>query len=228
MDYHGPGTGLIVCIYLLIYVWIKSPILGHLKSIGPKPPSYLWWEIWCLPPKSERLFWSLQLWAASGFSWTLALTNISPPWLFPLLHSDVSIELLFAWLFQKHTCIGIHGKLQDVRSKGQLHSRANNSKLDVGHSLCLRDLWPPQLTNSSLHTPALRQSRSRIKMTWGTRVNRAVSSDQVGMGAWWFLKGSPTSWRLQKGKNWQRQAELSFIKQTRHNKGKMKIQEFSF
>lgn len=164
------------------YIWIFThnwTFFGYWKSVGPKLPSYLWWEIWCLPqpPKSQWCIWSLPLWPASDFSWTLSLTSVSSPMLLlsapPWLKHEPSICTTFPEpACTKHWCT--QQTVHFVGSKGQLHSRANNLKVNAGRSWPLRDLWPPQLTNSSLHTSALRQSSSPIKVTRGASVSRAV------------------------------------------------------
>ena len=128
MDCHGPGTRLLVCIYLLIYVWIYVWLiyiwifthnwifLGYWKSVGPQPPSYLWWEIWCLslPPKSQRRLWSLPLCSASDFSRTPALTRVSSPMLLASAPPrDSNTNLLFAPLLQNPLTLnsGVYSKL---------------------------------------------------------------------------------------------------------------------
>ena len=191
MDCHGPGTRLLVCIYLLIYVWIYVWLiyiwifthnwifLGYWKSVGPQPPSYLWWEIWCLslPPKSQRRLWSLPLCSASDFSRTPALTRVSFPMLLAsaplwLKHESSLCTTSPEPAYTKQRCI--QQTVCIVGSKGQRHSRANDLKLNAGRSWPPQDLWPPQLTNSSLHTSALRQSSSPIKVTQSASVSRAV------------------------------------------------------
>ena len=95
-----------------------------------------------------------------------------------------------------------------VGSKGQLHSRANDLKCNAGRSWPLRDLWPPSWLIPPF-TPQL-WDRAALPSEWhGVPAWAELSLWQSGKGARWVLKGSPKSWRRWKGKNWQRQAELS-------------------